>query len=54
MLEEEWTTSPKTRSSRSTAKVNIEVQARDGVLKELLPPLERYVGQNYIKQAQRN
>jgi NitT/TauT family transport system substrate-binding protein len=34
-------------------KMNIEVQARDGVLKEPLPSPERYVDQSYLKQAQR-
>jgi len=34
-------------------KVNIEVQFRDGVLKEPLPAPERYVDQSYVKQAQR-
>jgi NitT/TauT family transport system substrate-binding protein len=34
-------------------KVNIEVQARDGVLKEPLPSPERYVDLRYIKQAQK-
>jgi hypothetical protein len=34
-------------------KVNIEIQARDGVLKEPLPSPERYAGQSYIKQAQK-
>ena len=34
-------------------RVNIEVQARDGILKEPLPPPERYVDQSYVKQAQR-
>lgn len=34
-------------------RVNIEVQARDGVLKEPLPPPERYVDLSYLKQAQR-
>ena len=32
-------------------KVNIQVQARDGVLKEPLPPPEKYVDLSYIKQA---
>jgi NitT/TauT family transport system substrate-binding protein len=32
-------------------KMNIEVQARDGVLKEPLPSPERYVDPSYIKQA---
>ena len=34
-------------------KVNIEVQARDGVLKEPLPAPERYVDLSYLKQAQK-
>jgi hypothetical protein len=34
-------------------KVNIQVQARDGVLKEPLPQPERYLDQSYIKQAQK-
>ena len=34
-------------------KVNIEVQARDGVLKEPLPPPEKYVDLGYLKQAQK-
>jgi ABC-type nitrate/sulfonate/bicarbonate transport system substrate-binding protein len=34
-------------------KVNIEVQARDGVLKEPLPSPERYVDQSYVRQAQK-
>ena len=34
-------------------KVNIEVQARDGVLKEPLPSPERYVDQSFVRQAQR-
>jgi ABC-type nitrate/sulfonate/bicarbonate transport system substrate-binding protein len=34
-------------------KVNIEVQFRDGVLKEPLPPPEKYVDQSYVKQAQK-
>ena len=34
-------------------KVNIQVQARDGVLKEPLPPPEKYVDLSYIKQAQK-
>ncbi|HXG53146.1 MAG TPA: ABC transporter substrate-binding protein [candidate division Zixibacteria bacterium] len=32
-------------------KVNIEVQARDGVLKEPLPPPEKYVDPGYLRQA---
>ena len=34
-------------------KVNIEVQARDGILKEPLPSPERYVDLSYVKQAQK-
>lgn len=34
-------------------RVNIEVQFRDGVLKEPLPPPEKYVDQSYVKQAQK-
>lgn len=34
-------------------KVNIQVQFRDGVLKEPLPGPEKYADQSYIKQAQR-
>ncbi len=34
-------------------KVNLQVQARDGVLKEPLPPPEKYVDLSYIKQAQK-
>jgi NitT/TauT family transport system substrate-binding protein len=34
-------------------KMNIEVQARDGVLKEPLPSPERYVDLSYLKQAQK-
>ena len=34
-------------------KLNIEVQARDGVLKEPLPPPEKYVDLSYLKQAQK-
>src|SRR5918996_2836693 len=34
-------------------KVNIEVQARDGVFKGPLPPPEKYVDLSYIKQAQK-
>ena len=32
-------------------KVNIEVQARDGVLKEPLPQPEKYVDLSYLRQA---
>jgi len=34
-------------------RVNIEVQLRDGVLKEPLPPPEKYVDPSYLQQAQR-
>jgi ABC-type nitrate/sulfonate/bicarbonate transport system substrate-binding protein len=34
-------------------KVNIQVQFRDGVLKEPLPGPERYVDQSYVRQAQK-
>ncbi|MBI2357549.1 MAG: ABC transporter substrate-binding protein [Deltaproteobacteria bacterium] len=34
-------------------KVNLEVQARDGVLKEPLPPPEKYVDVSYLRQAQK-
>jgi NitT/TauT family transport system substrate-binding protein len=34
-------------------KVNLEVQARDGVLKEPLPPPEKYVDSSYLRQAQK-
>jgi ABC-type nitrate/sulfonate/bicarbonate transport system substrate-binding protein len=34
-------------------KMNIEVQARDGILKEPLPPPERYVDLSYLRQAQK-
>jgi ABC-type nitrate/sulfonate/bicarbonate transport system substrate-binding protein len=34
-------------------KMNIEVQARDGVLKEPLPTPEKYVDLSYLKQAQK-
>jgi hypothetical protein len=34
-------------------KVNIEVQFRDGILKEPLPGPEKYVDQSYVKQAQK-
>lgn len=34
-------------------KVNIEVQFRDGVLKEPLPSPEKYVDLSYVKQAQK-
>jgi len=34
-------------------KVNIDVQFRDGVLKEPLPGPEKYVDQSYVRQAQK-
>ena len=34
-------------------KVNIEVQFRDGILKEPLPPPEKYADQSYVRQAQK-
>jgi NitT/TauT family transport system substrate-binding protein len=34
-------------------KVNIEVQFRDGILKEPLPAPEKYADQSYVKQAQK-
>jgi ABC-type nitrate/sulfonate/bicarbonate transport system substrate-binding protein len=34
-------------------KANIEVQFRDGVLKEPLPSPEKYADQSYVRQAQR-
>jgi ABC-type nitrate/sulfonate/bicarbonate transport system substrate-binding protein len=34
-------------------KANIDVQFRDGVLKEPLPPPEKYADQSYVRQAQR-
>jgi ABC-type nitrate/sulfonate/bicarbonate transport system substrate-binding protein len=34
-------------------KVNIEVQAQDGVLKEPLPPPEKYTDLSYLRQAQK-
>jgi ABC-type nitrate/sulfonate/bicarbonate transport system substrate-binding protein len=34
-------------------KVNIEVQARDGILKEPLPGPEKYVDLSYVRQAQK-
>ncbi len=34
-------------------KVNIEVQFRDGVLKEPLPAPEKYVDQSFVRQAQK-
>jgi ABC-type nitrate/sulfonate/bicarbonate transport system substrate-binding protein len=37
----------------SGLKVNIEVQAQDGVLKPPLPPPEKYVDWSYVRQAQK-
>ena len=37
----------------SGLKMNIEVQRRDGVLKEPLPAPEKYVDQSFVKQAQK-
>jgi len=37
----------------SGLRVNIEVQRRDGVLKEPLPAPEKYVDQSFVKQAQK-
>lgn len=37
----------------SGLKVNIDVQAQDGILKEPLPPPEKYVDQSYVRQAQK-
>ena len=34
-------------------KVNIDVQFRDGVLKEPLPTPEKYADQSYVRQAQK-
>jgi NitT/TauT family transport system substrate-binding protein len=34
-------------------KVNIEVQAQDGILKEPLPPPEKYVDLSFVRQAQK-
>jgi NitT/TauT family transport system substrate-binding protein len=34
-------------------KINIEVQAQDGVLRQPLPPPERYVDLSYLRQAQK-
>ena len=34
-------------------KVNIEVQAQDGVLKEPLPAPEKYTDLSYLRQAQK-
>jgi len=34
-------------------KVNIEVQFRDGILKEPLPAPEKYADQSYVRQAQK-
>lgn len=37
----------------SGLKVNIDVQAEDGVLKEPLPPPEKYADLSYVRQAQK-
>jgi hypothetical protein len=34
-------------------KVNIEVQAQDGVLKDPLPGAEKYIDLSYLRQAQK-
>jgi len=34
-------------------KVNLQVQAKDGLLREPLSPPERYVDLSYLRQAQR-
>jgi hypothetical protein len=34
-------------------KVNIQIQANDGFVKEPLPPPEKYVDLSYLKQAQK-
>jgi len=34
-------------------KANIDVQFRDGVLKEPLPTPERYADQSFVRQAQK-
>jgi hypothetical protein len=34
-------------------KINIEVQFRDGIVKEPLPAAEKYVDQSYVRQAQK-
>jgi ABC-type nitrate/sulfonate/bicarbonate transport system substrate-binding protein len=37
----------------SGLKVNIEVQAQDGIIKGPLPPPEKYLDLSYLKQAQK-
>jgi hypothetical protein len=37
----------------SGLKVNIEVQAQDGIIKGALPPPEKYVDMSYLRQAQK-
>jgi ABC-type nitrate/sulfonate/bicarbonate transport system substrate-binding protein len=37
----------------SGLKVNIEVQAQDGIIKGPLPPPEKYVDSSYLRQAQK-
>jgi hypothetical protein len=34
-------------------KVNIEVQAQDGIIRGQLPPPEKYVDSSYLRQAQK-
>jgi hypothetical protein len=37
----------------SGLKVNIEVQAQDGIIKGAVPPPEKYVDLSYLRQAQK-
>ena len=37
----------------SGLKVNIEVQAQDGIIKGSLPPPEKYIDLSYLRQAQK-
>ncbi len=37
----------------SGLKVNIEVQAQDGIIKGALPPPEKYIDLSYLRQAQK-
>jgi len=37
----------------SGLKVNIEVQAQDGIIKGALPPAEKYIDLSYLRQAQK-
>ena len=37
----------------SGLKVNIEVQAQDGIIKGALPPQEKYIDLSYLRQAQK-